>query len=163
MYSYKIKQFIWAIFAKINYDDKKYVRKILNKKEEILFLKMTTSEQKHSIRVSKAVEKELLNNKEYDIDLVKSALLHDIGKIKCKMNTIEKSFIIIFNKLTKGKIKNKKIKNKINLYYKHGDLGCDILKAYGYSDKFYFYIKNHNNKNIDDYKLNILKKYDNMY
>ncbi len=85
--------------------------------------------------------------------------LHDIGKIYNSMNPIDKSIMVIMHKITNGKIKAyKKIKN-VNVYYNHGDIGYNLLKKYGYDDRFLFLVKNHHNNNITRrYRIKFIKR-----
>ncbi len=54
---YRIKQFYWSLLSKIDKDDRKFVKYILNESELKLFYKLSISEQKHSIRVAYDVNK----------------------------------------------------------------------------------------------------------
>ena len=109
----RVKQFYINISDKMTENDYDYAREILNDEEFDLFLKLSKSEQKHSIRIAKDIEfvienektsdKDILNNKEL---LIRASLLHDIGKSRKRLNVIDKSIIVILNKLTNGKLKN---------------------------------------------------------
>lgn len=108
----RVKQFYVNVTDKMTKKDYDYAKEILNSKELELFMKLSKSEQKHSIRIAKDIEftidnkeikdEEILKNKNI---LIKSALLHDIGKITKRLNVIDKSVIVILNKLTNGKLK----------------------------------------------------------
>jgi putative nucleotidyltransferase with HDIG domain len=133
----------------------------LNQNEINTFIKLKKSEQKHCINVSKDVAQICFNNNIKCDTLIKVALLHDIGKINIKLNIIEKSLLVIVHAITKGKIiRVKKIK-KIYRYYNHGKIGADILRNYGYDNRFLYLIENHHNKHIsEDEELNIIKSCD---
>ena len=104
----RVKQFYINVVDKMTEKDYDYIKEILNSKELELFMKLSKSEQKHSIRIAKDIEFSLDNKETYDEDilknrnvLIKSALLHDIGKITKRLNVIDKSIIVILNKLLK--------------------------------------------------------------
>lgn len=161
MNSQRIKQFYLAITDKVYKEDKIYINKYLNKEELNLFYKLSNSEQKHSVRVAYDVEyvcnKKLLNIKETQV-LIKAALLHDIGKIYPKLNFIDKSLLVIFNKITNGNLKKLNKFKKIDVYYNHPEKGYNLLKDKGYDSKFLYLVKNHHNENIQkDLYLDILK------
>ena len=161
MNSHRIKQFYLSITDKVDEKDKIYINKYLNKEELNLFYKLSNSEQKHSIRVAYDVEyicnKRPLKINEIQI-LIKAALLHDIGKIYPKLNSIDKSLLVIFNKVTNGKLKKFNSLKKIDVYYNHPEKGYNLLKNKGYDSKFLYLIKNHHNENIEkDLYLDILK------
>lgn len=158
---YRIKQFYRSMVSKINDRDIDFLKIHLKPYELKLFNQLPTYEQKHCINVARDVEITCNRRKLKSVDLIKAALLHDIGKIYSNMNLIDKSIMVILHKITNGKIrKYNKFKN-VNMYYNHGDIGYNLLKQYGYDERFLFLVKNHhNNSIIDDIELNILKKCD---
>lgn len=144
--------------ANVNSNDIIYINKYLNEDEKNLFLKLKKSEQKHCINVSKDVAQICFDNNIKCDKLIKVALLHDIGKINIKLNLIEKSLLVILDAVTKGKIRKVKKIKRIYLYYNHGRIGADILRNYGYNNRFLYLIENHHNKHVcDDKELNIIK------
>lgn len=89
---------------------------------------------------------------------MKSALLHDIGKITKRLNVIDKSIIVILNKLTKGKLKS--IKNlKIQCYYNHSSYGYEILKDIIDDTVILDIVKNHHSDNGNNL-VNFFKQID---
>lgn len=161
---YRIKQFIWAVTAKFKPIDYKIVNKYLTKREQAVFNKLGASEKQHSIRVCKeALDK--YDNYDIDIDknkLAKIALLHDIGKSKKKLNTIDKSVIVLLDKFTKGKLKKYDINKKIDVYYNHPQKAVDILKKLDkYDNEFLEAIEKHHYKHIkSNIYLKIIKECD---
>lgn len=156
---YRLRQFIWAINPKITSEDIQYIKENLNKNEINLFCKLSKAEQKHSIKVSKDINKMCVNKENINKNaLVKVGLMHDIGKIEKSVNIFSKSIIVILNKITQGKLKSLDTLDSINIYYNHGKIGANILKDYGYDKRFLYLIENHHNDNIkDDIELNIIK------
>lgn len=150
----RVKQFYINVVDKMTEKDYDYIKEILNSKELELFMKLSKSEQKHSIRIAKDIEFSLDNKETYDEDilknrnvLIKSALLHDIGKITKRLNVIDKSIIVILNKLTKGKLKNIEKSKKIQCYYNHSRYGYEILKDEIKDEIILDIVKNHHNDN----------------
>ena len=149
----RVKQFYINVTDKMTESDYDYARKILNDEEFDLFLKLSKSEQKHSIRIAKDIEfiiknektsdKDILKNKEL---LIRASLLHDIGKSRKRLNVIDKSIIVILNKLTNGKLKNIKKSQKIQCYYNHSEYGYEILKDLVKNDLILDIIRNHHKK-----------------
>lgn len=146
----RVKQFYVNATDKMTKKDYDYAKEILNSKELELFMKLSKSEQKHSIRIAKDIEftidnkeikdEEILKNKNI---LIKSALLHDIGKITKRLNVIDKSVIVILNKLTNGKLKKLKKSKKIQCYYNHSSYGYAILKDIIDDEIILDIVKNH--------------------
>lgn len=157
----RIRQFYNYMTAIVDAEDKIYLDKCLNIDERNLFYKLSVHEQKHSINVAKDVEsicdKNLMNSN----DLVKAALMHDIGKLKTKMNIIEKSIIVILDNISGGRIKRFTNIQKIYVYYNHANDGAKILEELNEDSRILYLIRNHHNKSIrDDLELSILKMCD---
>ena len=158
---YRIKQFFWSLTAKIDEKDFNYLKKNLNNKELQLFLKLSKQEQKHSVKVARDVEIECKKRKSKPGELVKISLLHDIGKIYKKLNVIDKSILVLADRITNGNIRKINRLKKIEVYFNHGAIGYEILKNSGISERALYLIKNHHNNNIiGDMELNILRKCD---
>jgi putative nucleotidyltransferase with HDIG domain len=159
---YRIKQFCWALNAHIGEKEANFIMEYLNPEEYGLFMRLSSSEQMHSIRVAKNVQL-LCENNECDTRfLIKTALLHDIGKVRGRLNVFDKSVIVLLNYFTRGKIKKYNRIRKIDIYYNHGDIGCSLLKEYSANERMLYLIKNHHDEKIqDDEELNILRVCDN--
>ena len=162
----RVKQFYVNVTDKMTEKDYDYANEILNKKELELFMKLSKSEQKHSIRIAKDIEFIIDNNETDDEEilknrnlLMKSALLHDIGKITKQLNVIDKSIIVILNKLTKGKLKSIKKSKKIHCYYNHSSYGYEILKDIIDDTVILDIVKNHHSDNGNNL-VNFFKQID---
>ncbi|MDF2883659.1 MAG: metal dependent phosphohydrolase [Clostridiaceae bacterium] len=162
---YRFKQFYWAITAKVNKNDKNFIEENLNEIEKDLFFRLSKSDQKHSLRVAYKVKVLCKESNISDKILVKAALLHDIGKVECSLGVIDKSILVIADKILKGNLKKFKNIKKVNTYYNHAESGYEILKKYDYDKKFLNLIRNHhmtqNDCNAIDRELSILIKSDN--
>lgn len=167
---YRVKQFYWDISCRFKDPDYEFISKYLTLEELELFKKLSISEQFHCIRVANTAIIEGKNIYKLDKDdinkLIKICLLHDIGKIQCRVNVFEKSIFVICNKLLKNKLilfSNKS--KKINTYYYHPERGADILSEIGYDDDILYVIRNHHKQkgiDTDNIFLNILKYSDNI-
>lgn len=146
---YRVKQFIWHLTSKWQSIDNELINKYLSKKEIEVFNKLNVSEQQHSIRVcNDALNK--VNNEDIKINknkLAKVALLHDIGKIIKTLNIIDKSIIVILDKITNGNLKKHTNLKKIDVYYNHPKNGVKILKNINkYDNEFLEAISKHHKK-----------------
>lgn len=161
---YRLKQFIWAVNSIFKPIDQKLLDKYLTKEEEAIFNKLSKAERHHSIRVCiKALSLPNYEYEEVDKDkLAKIALLHDVGKITNKLNLIDKSVLVILNKISNGKIEKYNYIKKIDVYYNHGRKSTKILKKINnYEKDFLEAIENHHHKKVEaNIYLNILKKCD---
>lgn len=148
----RVKQFFTALTAKIYDEDIRFVRIYLNEFETDLFQKLMLCDQKHSINVAKDALRicEIRKKDSFchinETRLIKACLLHDIGKINIKLSIIDRSLLVIFDKISGGKMKNI-CNKKIEVYYNHGSIGYELLKKYNYNREFLYLIKNHHKKN----------------
>ena len=177
----RVRQFIMNLTDRIDEDDYRYVRSKLDDREYEIFNSISKSEQKHSVRVAREIESvideinkgnqfevgytltngeildrdiilsvsdEIVGNKEM---LVKAGLLHDVGKSRQRINIIDKSIIVILNKLTSGKLRNINLK-KIQCYYNHSEYSYEILKKINESEYFLEIVRNHHNEDYTNEK-----------
>ena len=175
----RVRQFIMNLTDRINEDDYKYVKSKLDDREYEVFNTISKSEQKHSVRVAREIEciidevekgnqfeggytltngeildrkvilpvcDDILKSKDM---LVKVGLLHDVGKSRQRINIIDKSIIVILNKLTSGKLRNINLK-KIQCYYNHSEYSYDILKELNEDNVFLEIVRNHHNENYSN-------------
>ena len=160
---YRVKQFIWAVKSLSEDIDTEYVNKFLNKKERKLFNKLKKTDKQHCIRVSKdAVH--LSKGRNINLNRVaKVGLLHDIGKCEYGLNIIEKSVLVILNKMTKGKLKKYDGIKAVDSYYNHAEKGANLLKHFNTYDKeFLDTVRYHHNNNVVGNKLlEIIRESDN--
>lgn len=150
MIPYRVKQFYWAFTSILKKDDMNLLNLYLNEREINIFMKMSKAERQHSIRVLNTAMEYIHDNK-IEIDefkLGRCALLHDIGKSRVTINTIEKSIIIILKFITGDSIL--KYNKRIEDYYKHGEIGSDILSQLGENDsEIIMCVANHHKKDRD--------------
>lgn len=125
----------YLFYKNVSIKDQLMVSKILDDTElELLFWKLSKADRHHSVEVMYRAMKKTSNN-----DILKLALLHDIGK-----SVSEYSWI--FRIMTElGLIKS----FKSELYLNHEDIGYDLLKNQDFNtDISTFYFDNLlNNKN----------------
>lgn len=165
---YRVKQFIWALTSIFKKTDYKYINKYLYNNEIKVFNSMKKSDIQHCVRVAKTIEKSLeeCNDKFYSDDkkkeMIRLGLLHDIGKSEYKLNCIEKSIIVILDKITKSKIIKYKQFKIVRNYYYHAEEGSYILKNLNnqYSDEFLYLVENHHDKNCKNDLMDILRNAD---
>ena len=154
---YRVKQFIWAITSYFQEDNIEILNKYLNKDELEIFMKLKKSERMHSLRVYNAAIQYVEEN-ELKIDrnkLAKCSLLHDIGKTEVSINIVEKSIFIILNFITGNKFL--KYNKRVAKYYKHGELGANILANLKEDDDIVECVKNHHNRsNSENLYLKII-------
>ncbi|WP_446898175.1 HDIG domain-containing metalloprotein [Clostridium sp. LBM24168] len=143
-----------------------FLNNILNDNDLRLFNRLSISEQKHSIKVAYDVEKICSERNINSELLLKAALLHDIGKIFKRFNIIDKSIMVLLDKITRSRIKkicNLSKMSKISVYYNHAELGANLLHKLGYNEYIIYLVRNHDNKNTYyNIELNILRYCDDI-
>lgn len=163
---YRIKQFFWALTAQITQEEQKFIKHYLSPQEIELFDKLKIYEQKHSVNVAKALQKDITydNPKE----MIRVGLLHDIGKIKYPIGPVRKSIMVLLDKFTKGKIAQYNQLKMVRCYYEHPQIGYEMLKERGgYSKEFLEIIQKHHEESdkwgITTESHKLLQKWDSQY
>ncbi|WP_070000086.1 HD domain-containing protein [Cellulosilyticum sp. I15G10I2] len=158
---YRIKQFFQGLAANINEQDKVFINNYLNEKEQRLFFQLRLSEQYHSLKVAYGCFKCLPQSR----SLIRSALLHDIGKVGSNLNLINKSLVVLAKKLN---IKHQLLPEFLQraMYYKkeHPVIGYRLLLAYDLDPRELLLIKDHHHfKKEQTIEMQILQCYDNKF
>ena len=144
---YRVKQFIWAITSHFKEIDKEITKKYLDKDEQKLFDKLRMEDKHHCIRVCDDALK-IKNDKIDKNKLAKIALLHDIGKGSKGLNVLDKSVLVILDKITNGNLRRYEKNKKINMYYNHPKESVKLLKKtqHKYDVEFLEAIEKHHYK-----------------
>ena len=162
---YRVKQFFWAIKSLSEDIDKDYVNKFLNKKEKRLFNRLKKMDKQHCIRVSKDAVN-LSKDKGLNTKRVAKAALLEAFPYFAKeygLNIVEKSVLVILNKISKGKLKKYNTIKAVDSYYNHAEKGANLLKQFNVYDKeFLDTVRYHHNNNVVGNKLlEIIRESDN--
>jgi hypothetical protein len=95
---YRVRQFWQALGKKPTNHDLELVKLVLTPSELLLFQRMDRGEQIHSIRVLRS----LLEKGEHHPDLLKAALLHDVGKSCFPLHLWERVIIVLAKAIIPG-------------------------------------------------------------
>lgn len=148
----RIKQFTKGLTAKVSEEERQWVQGYLSPKEYQLFLKLRRDEQRHCIDVARHFTEK---------GMIRLGLLHDIGKLCYPLNLIQKSIMVIGDKLTHHKLKHLKYFKMVKGYYGHPKFGVDLLKKIGVEDAIFLErVKNHHNDKTRDKVLKQFQKID---
>lgn len=143
----RIKQYFKAKKAKIYEKDYQFLLGFLNEKELEYFNKLPVYEKRHSLDVCYY----LINKYGIeDQDLLKSALFHDIGKIKAKITPERKAMAVILEKIPfLAKFTEKHI-YFLKVYYNHSEYSAEICREIGFNERVIDIVRNHHDKNLID-------------
>ncbi|MFU8771076.1 MAG: hypothetical protein ACNA8H_01515 [Anaerolineales bacterium] len=97
---YRAHQFWQALVKKPTKIDLKFVESQLSPSEYLLFRRMHWSEQAHGLRVLRS----LLDRGEHHPDLLKAALLHDVGKSCFPLRLWERVVIVVAKAVVPGRV-----------------------------------------------------------
>lgn len=156
---YRVKQFIKAVTARVTDEEMEWVKGYLSKKEWQLFMRLKVYEQRHCIDVAKLLKEWTKGERE----MIRLGLLHDIGKIQYPLNPIEKSMIVVLDKITKGTIQKWYTLKMVQCYYHHPQMGYEQLSALEtYEVWFLESIRNHHNALVVDERTRLLQQADSL-
>lgn len=162
---HRIKQFYWDITSNFKSIDKSFIDKYLHDHDKSLFYQLKKSEQHHVIRVAKNAHYKIskLGTTIDKNKFMRICLLHDVGKIGAELTVIDRSVLVLANKITKGKIRKYTNINKIEIYYNHAQIGADMLKDKGYDEEFVNVVRLHHSRGYSkNIMINILRESDDM-
>ena len=98
--SYRAGQFLHLLTAKRKREHRKFVYEILDPSMAALFFRMSDPDQSHSVRVFQT----LVDQGEEDDDLLKAALLHDVGKSLHPLRAWERSLVVVMNRMLPNQV-----------------------------------------------------------
>lgn len=142
---YRIWQFRKSFQSPPSQEDWEKTRLFLSPVEAMLFTKLPVPDQNHSLRVLEA----LLKDGETNDDLLKTALLHDVGKSLHPLNRWERVFSVLLPafapRLAKkwGNGEPTGIKRPLVVISQHPKWGADMLQNAGCSEEVIWLVKNH--------------------
>jgi len=91
--SYRAGQFLHLLTAKRKREHRRFVYEILDPSMAVRFFGMSDPDQSHSVRVFQT----LVDQGEDNEDLLRAALLHDVGKSLKPLRAWERSLVVIAN------------------------------------------------------------------
>lgn len=172
----RVKQVIAALTASITPEDKIFVSRYLNTAEQTLFWGMNLPDQRHVLNVAQTALQLAQHQQKIDINLlVKCALLHDVGKIKGDVSTIDKIMTVIGHKLLPrwakqwGRLgrgsKLDNIRHAFYIYFNHAERSAAMLKEIGATPQMVEIVAKHHETpaDYDPLELVILRKSDDLH
>ena len=172
----RIKQVFAALTANITPADKKYVNEHLIGAEQALFWGMNLPDQRHVLNVAYTAEQ--LAEYEANIDhklLIKCALLHDVGKVKGDVSTLDKIITVVGHKVFPGWARQwgrlgrgnmiDNLRHAFYIYFNHAKRSARMLADIGASPRVVEIVARHHSARAasDPRELLILRKSDDLH
>jgi len=167
---YRSWQFWQSLKGSPGENDWQRVKRVLSPEELSLFKQLSMPDLNHSLRVLRTLEAD----GEGDPDLLKAALLHDLGKIKNPLRRWERVFAVLVmaifpeRHLKWGMGEPSGIKRALVVIQKHPEWGADLAEKAGCDPRTVWLIRYHETRlpagshsNDDLLLINKLKEADN--
>ena len=143
--SYRVWQF-WQGFKRSPREgDQEVVNTVLFPEEQNLFQKLSAADQNHSLRVFRSLQIQ----GEDDPDLLKAALLHDLGKTRYPLRRWERVFAVLAAGLFPRRVqvwgegKPMGLRRSLVIIKQHPLWGADLAQSAGSNPRTVWFIKNH--------------------
>ncbi len=174
-FTYRIKQFWFAISSKMGEADRVFAYQHLNIKEAALFFSLPDFEQKHGVVVAQKMLSAASGIREIDKrKLARLGLLHDIGKSAARLSIFDKSVLVILHKLLSpiynllaGWGKGARSPRMFKIFYvhkHHGAIGAEILSRIAEEKDIVAEVRSHDYPHTsDDVYMKLLDEADSTY
>ena len=142
---YRVWQFWQSLKRSPGEDDWVNVRSLLLAKELILFQQLPVPDQNHSLRVFRTLQAQGEN----DPDLLRAALLHDVGKTSSPLRRWGKIYVVLVTALFPRKVKvwgegkPTVLRRPLVVIQHHSHWGADLARMAGSSSRVVWFIQNH--------------------
>lgn len=173
----RVKQFWAAITAHVTEEEADWVNRSLSKEEAKLFWRMNLPDRQHAIRVARTAM-QLADETAEAIDrelLLRAGLLHDVGKAKGDVSTMDKVLTVLGHKFASrmmmswgregrgSRIDN--LRHACYVYYHHPQRGADFLRQIGEEERLIELVLAHHTpmRSGDSPMLNLLRRADEMH
>jgi putative nucleotidyltransferase with HDIG domain len=151
---HRIKQFFAALTAEVTAADREFAVAWLCAAERALFYAMNLPDQYHALQVARTARRLAAGRADIDRELlVRSALLHDVGKVKGDVSTFDKTVAVLAHRLVPekaegwgrlgrgGRIAN--LRHALHVYFHHPARGAALVAAAGGDERLTDIIARH--------------------
>ncbi len=162
--SYRVWQFRQAFKRSPREGDQEVVNTVLFPEEQNLFQQLPATDQNHSLRVLRSLQIQ----GEDDPDLLKAALLHDLGKTRYPLRRWERVFAVLAVGLFPRRVqvwgegKPAGLRRPLVIVKHHPCWGADLAEVAGSSPRTVWFIRNHEKDlpegSPSDEELSLLRK-----
>lgn len=171
----RVRQVLAALTAKVTDTDEQFINKHLLAQEQVLFWRMNLPDQRHALNVAYTALQLAQQQPNADLNiLVKSALLHDVGKVKGDVSTFDKILTVMAHKIIGKQVKlwgkpgrGSKLANlrhAVYTYFYHPQRSAELLNSIDEDPLIVEIVSKHHKAPAenDPPELRILRMADNM-
>lgn len=181
----RTRQFWRALTAKMTPAGHELVSRRLNKTEQHLFYQMDVAIQRHCVNVANTLEELLAcRAKEEGIPvenlkidralLLKTALIHDIGKISGYFTVLDRVWYVLVRKASRRLAKRiakkgagswpARLRNAFYIHVHHSELGAALARQNGLPEELVYLIRRHHEpeQQDDSLELRLLRQADEL-
>lgn len=143
----RVKRFFSSLKPVITNSDLEIVNLFLNDNHKKAFFSMSIVDQKHCISVARTL---LNSDKDLNLNTLRLALLHDIGKQVRPFSVIERTFVVLLPmdniKIDSYPIKNNFPVKPLQIKRFHNEYGEKVAKYYNFDSEITELINSHHSK-----------------
>lgn len=161
---YRVWQFWQSLKNAPHEEDQDGAGEVLSSEELNLFQQLPAADQNHSFRVMRSLK----SDGESDPDLLKAALLHDLGKMRYPLRRWERVIAVLTMEFFPRRLQTWGKKNPTGIFrplvvlQQHSQWGADLADAAGSSTRTIWFILNHEKnqpeENTPETDLTLLRK-----
>ena len=150
--SYRVWQFWQSLKRSPGDHDWNAASKILSRVEVDLIKQLPAADQNHSLRVFHC----LISQGEDDPDLLKAALLHDLGKIRHPLRRWERVFAVLLSWIFPRRVKEwgegtpVGLRRPLVIIRQHPRWGAKLAQAAGSNPRTVWLIRNHEEDELEE-------------
>jgi putative nucleotidyltransferase with HDIG domain len=172
----RVKQVLSAIRAEVTPQDESFIAQRLTQPEIELFQQMSLADRRHCLNVAYTVAE--LSSGYHGLNLtvlIKAALLHDVGRRRGDVSTIDKIFAVMSRAVFGSGITQKwgkqgrgsALENLRHAFYvsaHHSQLGADLLRLAGTEEQVINLVRYHHHPDslTDSRELTLLRQADDL-
>ena len=142
---YRLWQFWQSLKRSPRDNDWAAVQNFLSQEELDLIKQLPAADQNHSLRVFRSLQ----TQGEDDPNLIKAALLHDLGKLRYPLRRWERIYAVLVTRFFPQRVKSwgeskpAGLRRPLAVIHQHPCWGAEIARTAGSSTRTVWFIKNH--------------------
>ena len=155
-----VQRTTYAFLPGLIQPDDNFARRYLNSPEYILYAKMDSRDRHHACLVTKTL---LNHHPEASSELVRAALLHDVGKSSSRYRPLHRIFVHLYTPTNIPPTpRYHGLKGAWQRHLYHSQYGSDLIRRHGGDEKVAELVEKHHNPQGDREAM-LLKEVDELF